>query len=72
MTKIIRAAISTASLLVVLGGRTTPGSNDGANQTAQNTNTAGWTGRTLVVGSHSMVAGDAEASYLQQKWGVTP
>jgi len=31
---------------------------------------AGWTGRTQIVGNHSTVASDAEATYLQQKWGV--
>jgi hypothetical protein len=72
MTKIMRAAISTVSLLVVLGGCTAPSSNGGVNVTAQSTDTAGWTGRTFVVGSHSTVAGDAEATYLQQKWGVAP
>ena len=51
---------SAASLLVALGGCSVPGSN---------TNTAGWTGRTIVVGSHSTVAGDAAATELQQRWG---
>ena len=30
----------------------------------------GWTGRTQVVGNHSTIASDAEATYLQQKWGT--
>jgi hypothetical protein len=30
----------------------------------------GWTGRTKVVGNNSTVASDADATYLQQKWGV--
>jgi hypothetical protein len=30
----------------------------------------GWTGRTQVVGNNSTVAGNDEATYLQQKWGV--
>jgi hypothetical protein len=31
-------------------------------------NTPGWTGSTIVPGSHSTVAGDAQATYDQQKW----
>ena len=30
--------------------------------------TPGWTGRTVVIGSNSTVAGDAAATYDQQKW----
>ncbi len=30
----------------------------------------GWTGRTQVVGNNSTVASNAEATYIQQKWGV--
>ena len=30
----------------------------------------GWTGRTQVVGNNSTVAGNAAATYLQQKWGI--
>jgi hypothetical protein len=33
-------------------------------------NTPGWTGRTIVVGTSSTTAGDAEATYLSQKWGI--
>ena len=40
------------------------------NQTVMNPNTPGWTGRTVVMGSTSTVAGDAAATELQQKWGV--
>jgi hypothetical protein len=32
--------------------------------------TPGWTGRTVVPGSTSTIAGDAAATDLQQKWGV--
>src|SRR5271166_3901657 len=67
MTKIMCSVFSAASLLVALGGCSVPGSN--ANQTAQNANTAGWTGHTFVVGSHSTVAGDAAATELQQRGG---
>ncbi len=30
----------------------------------------GWTGRTQVIGNTSTVASNAEATYIQQKWGV--
>jgi hypothetical protein len=30
----------------------------------------GWTGRTQVIGNNSSVAGNDDATYLQQKWGV--
>jgi hypothetical protein len=32
--------------------------------------TPGWTGRTVVVGTSSTVGGDAEATYWAQKWGI--
>ena len=38
-------------------------------RSAADASTPGWTGRTVVVGSTSTVAGDAQATYLQQKWG---
>jgi hypothetical protein len=69
MTNVTRSIVSAASLLVALGGCSVPASVD-ANQAAQNANTPGWTGRTFVVGSTSTVAGNAEATYLQQKWGT--
>jgi hypothetical protein len=72
MTKIMRAVLSTCSLLVTLGGCSVTHGDAGANQTAEDLNTPGWTGRTLIVGSRSTVAGDAQATYLQQKWGVSP
>jgi hypothetical protein len=39
-------------------------------RSAADASTPGWTGHTVVVGSTSTVAGDAQATYLQQKWGV--
>ncbi len=33
-------------------------------------NTPGWTGRTVVVGTNSTVAGDAQATDWSQKWGI--
>ncbi len=37
-----------------------------------NANTPGFTGNTVVRGSTSTVAGGAEATYVQQKWGYSP
>ncbi len=37
-----------------------------------NANTPGFTGNTIVPGSTSTVAGGADATYLQQKWGTCP
>ena len=34
-----------------------------------NANTPGWTGTTVVLGNNSTIAGDAQATYLEQKWG---
>jgi hypothetical protein len=36
--------------------------------TAAGPNTPGWTGSTVVIGNTSTVAGNAEATYQQQKW----
>jgi hypothetical protein len=36
--------------------------------TAMNDHTPGWTGRTLIPGNTSTVAGDAAATNSQQKW----
>ncbi len=35
-----------------------------------NANTPGFTGNTIVRGNNSTVAGGAEATYTQQKWGT--
>ena len=40
--------------------------------TAPNASTPGWTGRTVVIGSNSTVAGNAEATEQQQKWQLGP
>jgi hypothetical protein len=58
-----------ASMLVLLGACTVPPTPN-PEQAAENANVPGWTGRTFVVGNTSTVAGDAEATYIQQKWGV--
>jgi hypothetical protein len=67
MSFTIRSALSTFALLIGLGACTVPPPPD---QGAQNDTVPGWTGRTFVVGSSSTVAGNAEATYLQQKWGI--
>ncbi|WP_428492551.1 hypothetical protein [Rhodopila sp.] len=68
MTNMTRS-ISAVALLAALGACSVPPTVD-PNQAAQNANTPGWTGRTFVVGSSSTVGGNAEATYIQQKWGV--
>ncbi|MDR3531633.1 MAG: hypothetical protein P4L90_13905 [Rhodopila sp.] len=39
---------------------------------AGNPNVPGATGKTIVPGSTSTVAGDADATYMQQKWQLGP
>ena len=34
--------------------------------------TPGWTGTQIVPGNNSTIAGDAQATYLQQKWPLGP
>jgi hypothetical protein len=58
-----------ASVLVVLGACTVPPTPN-PDQAAENAKLPGWTGRTFVMGSSSTVAGNADATYIQQKWGV--
>jgi hypothetical protein len=41
-------------------------------QRGANADTPGYTGSAIVIGSSSTLAGDAEATYQQQKWGVSP
>ena len=69
MTRVMGALLSGASLMLVLGACSTPASVNGT-QAAQNANTPGWTGRSVVIGSSSTVGGNAEATYEQQKWGI--
>jgi ABC-type phosphate transport system substrate-binding protein len=69
MTNMTRSIVSAAALLAALGGCSVPPSGD-ASRAAQNANTPGWTGSTFVIGSTSTVAGNAQATYEQQKWGV--
>ena len=67
MTKIL--TLPAAGLLVALGAcsATQPLPD---NQAAFSASTPGWTGNTIVMGSNSTIADDAQATYLQQKWGV--
>jgi len=67
MTKI--SILPVAGVLIALGACSAPQPLT-ADQAAFNANTPGWTGNTIVVGSNSTIAGNAEATYLQQKWGV--
>jgi hypothetical protein len=67
MTKMMRSILSAGSLLLALGACSAPGNVD-AEQAARNANTPGWTGRTFVIGSTSTLAGNATATYDQQKW----
>lgn len=66
MTRI--TIIAAAALLIGLGACSVPSSTGGANQTARNDHTPGWTGRTLVIGTSSTIAGAAAATYNEQKW----
>jgi hypothetical protein len=53
-----------AIVLFALAGCATAPSNQAAGPA-----TPGYTGSTIVVGNNSTIAGDAGATYLQQKWG---
>jgi hypothetical protein len=66
MTRLIRLAIAAAAVLAIAGGCSVP--EDNTSQLAPDAGTPGWTGRRLVVGSHSSVAGDATAR--QQNWSA--
>lgn len=68
MTSMTYGMISAVALAMALGACTPPAAVS-SEQAAQNADRPGWTGRTFVVGSSSTVAGDAGATYLQQKWG---
>ena len=68
MIRMTRFIFSAAAVLIALGACSVAGSGRGADQTAQNADRPGWTGRTFVVGSTSTVGGDAAATEIQQKW----
>jgi hypothetical protein len=65
MTATISSALLLGSTLLILAGCAGPVDM----QAAQDPNTPGATGRTVVIGSSSTIAGNAEATYNQQKWG---
>jgi hypothetical protein len=67
MIRLMCSILSAAPLAFALAGCSVPGTMD-ANQAAHNATLPGWTGTTFVVGSNSTIAGDAEATYQQQKW----
>jgi hypothetical protein len=69
MTSVMGARLAVVPLLMALAACSAPAPVS-ADQAAQNADKPGWTGRTFVVGSNSTVAGDAGATYIQQKWGV--
>jgi hypothetical protein len=65
MTKIV--ILMAASMFLALSAcGVVPGADPGRSE--RNANLPGWTGTTFVVGSTSTVAGDATATYNQQKW----
>jgi hypothetical protein len=68
MTMMMRSVFATG-LLIGLAACSVPAS-PGPGEAELNASTPGWTGRTFVVGSSSTVAGDADATFLQQKWGI--
>jgi hypothetical protein len=69
MTSMMGARLAAVPLLMVLAACSAPAPVS-SEQAAQNADKPGWTGRTFVVGSTSTIAGDAGATYIQQKWGV--
>ena len=69
MTMMMRSILPAVALLLALGACSVP--TVSPEQAAQNAHLPGWTGSTFVVGSNSSVAGDAEATYQQQKWPIS-
>ena len=55
-----------ASMIACLGGC----AQNPIDSASAGPNTPGWTGRTVVVGSRSTIAGAAEATDWSQKWGI--
>jgi|tagenome__1003787_1003787.scaffolds.fasta_scaffold18629107_1 hypothetical protein len=71
MTVFMRSFLLIGSLLALLVGCGVGGNGSGS-QIAHGPDTLGWTGRTVVVGSHSTIAGNAVATEQQQKWQLNP
>ena len=66
---VIRSVLGfTAALLLLVGCAPMPPGMTASAGSDQDQ--PGWTGRTQVVGNNSTVASNAEATYIQQKWGV--
>ena len=70
MTTVSRALLTAACLIAPLAG--CGGNRTTAAAGVPDTSTPGWTGATFVVGSNSTVASNASATYMQQKWQLTP
>jgi hypothetical protein len=69
MTVSMRLFPLPGALLAILAGCGVTGNGV---QTVHDPTMPGWTGRTVVIGSHSTIAGDAVATEQQQKWPLTP
>ena len=69
MGKMISSSLLLGGLLVLPAGC---GMTQSPGSPAQSNGVPGDTGRTKVIGSNSTVAGDAQATYQQQKWPLSP
>lgn len=69
MSKTLCSWLLFGALLVLPAGC---GMTQNLGSQAQGSTVPGDTGRTRVVGSNSTVAGDAQATYDQQKWQLGP
>jgi len=72
MITIPRSVLLVASLLAMPVGCGVTQTNVSGREAAPTSATPGWTGRTVVVGSSSTIAGDAVATEQQQKWQLGP
>jgi hypothetical protein len=71
MTMMIRAILPAAALLISLSAcAADPTCTCVPPQGVQTSTIPGWTGRTVVPGSNSTIAGDAVATEQQQKWQI--
>jgi hypothetical protein len=64
-----RVSLAVAPLLAIglLGGCS---QSPSASMVTVNPGTPGWTGRTIIPGNNSTIAGNAEATEQQQKWPI--
>ena len=72
MTTVTRSILLVASLLAMPVGCGVTQTSTSGGEAAPTSATPGWTGRTVVVGSNSTIAGNAVATYQQQKWQLGP